>query len=82
MVIPFWPNDNTSPEDKQRGFQGGGANRRGSRRASRAAPWQCDNMRLTGCIRPMRASDLDLTVPISARKPGTRNAERAMAWQR
>ena len=51
------------------------------RGARRATLWQSHNMRLTGCIRPLRAGDPKLNVPINARKLSTRNAERTMAWQ-
>ena len=44
--------------------------------------WQCHNMRLPGCIGPLRAGDPDLTVPIGVTNPAPRNAERTMAWQR
>lgn len=52
-----------------------------ARDARRATLWQSHNMRLTGCIRPLRASDPDLNVLIGAGKLRPRNAERTMAWQ-
>ena len=71
------------PKDEPRGYQGGGTNRRGSRRSSHAMPWQGHDVRLTGCVPPLRADDPELNVPIGAGKLSPRNAVPSMArqWQ-